>query len=110
MLKTIIIILSTLLCITNTNASAKIEKQNIYYARYGGGKPYLSDKVEYFEIDGNTAYCIEPGMPISTTDYIEMNELPYSNDIIEKMRKSSQLHPKAHEKISKAVIEKDSPY
>lgn len=86
MLKTIIIILSTLLCITNTNASAKIEKQNIYYARYGGGKPYLSDKVEYFEIDGNTAYCIEPGMPISTTDYIEMNELPYSNDIIEKIK------------------------
>ena len=86
MLKTIIIILSTLLCITNTNASAKIEKQNIYYARYEGGKPYLSDKVEYFEIDGNTAYCIEPGMPISTTDYIEMNELPYSNDIIEKIK------------------------
>lgn len=86
MLKTIIIILSTLLCITNTNASAKIEKQDIYYARYGGGKPYLSDKVEYFEIDGNTAYCIEPGMPISTTDYIEMNELPYSNDIIEKIK------------------------
>ena len=86
MLKTIIIILSTLLCITNTNASAKIEKQNIYYARYGGGKPYLSDKVEYFEIDGNTAYCIEPGMPISTTDYIEKNELPYSNDIIEKIK------------------------
>lgn len=86
MLKTIIIILSTLLCITNTNASAKIEKQNIYYARYGGDKPYLSDKVEYFEIDGNTAYCIEPGMPISTTDYIEMNELPYSNDIIEKIK------------------------
>ena len=86
MLKTIIIILSTLLCITNTNASAKIEKQNIYCARYGGGKPYLSDKVEYFEIDGNTAYCIEPGMPISTTDYIEMNELPYSNDIIEKIK------------------------
>ena len=86
MLKTIIIILSTLLCITNTNASVKIEKQNIYYARYGGDKPYLSDKVEYFEIDGNTAYCIEPGMPISTTDYIEMNELPYSNDIIEKIK------------------------
>ena len=33
-----------------------------------------------------------------------------TNDIIEKMRKSSQLRPKAHEKISKSVIEKDSPY
>ena len=86
----VVLLVNTLLCITNTNASAKIEKQNIYYARYGGGKPYLSDKVEYFEIDGNTAYCIEPGMPISTTDYIEMNELPYSNDIIEKMDDSQR--------------------
>lgn len=33
-----------------------------------------------------------------------------TNDIIEKLRKTSNYSLKAHEKISKSVIEKDSPY
>ena len=40
--------------------------------------------------------------------YCQLSVSIPTNDIIEKMRKSSQLHPKAHEKISKSVIEKDS--
>ena len=33
-----------------------------------------------------------------------------TNDIIEKIRKTSHYNLKAHEKISKSIIEKDSPY
>lgn len=84
-MKKILLFLITLISL-NVKANVKIEKQDIYYARYGGGKPYISDKIEYFLVDNNVAYCIEPGMPIQTNNYKEMNEMPYPQDIIEQIK------------------------
>ena len=61
----------------------------------------------------NDEKCFESGLYKCTLCGLCTINCPVSiptNDIIEKMRKSSQLRPKAHEKISKSVIEKDSPY
>ena len=56
---------------------------NVWYFRKGGGKSAFSAQFKYYEIDGKTTYCIEPGEHITTHDYEETELItsPYSNDI-----------------------------
>lgn len=56
---------------------------NVWYFRKGGGKSAFSAQFKYYEIDGKTTYCIEPGEHITTHDYEEADLItsPYSNDI-----------------------------
>ena len=46
------------------------------------------------------------GRGVAMSKFIENDEKCFESGLY----KSSQLRPKAHEKISKSVIEKDSPY
>ncbi len=62
---------------------------NVWYVRYGGGEKYFSAKFHEYNIDGNTTYCIEPGVHITTLDYKETGGLttsPYSDEINQKMQ------------------------
>ena len=56
---------------------------NVWYFRKGGGSPSFSAQFKYYEIDGKTTYCIEPGEHITTHNYIpdDIMNSPYSNDI-----------------------------
>lgn len=56
---------------------------NVWYFRKGGGKSAFSAQFKYYEIDGKTTYCIEPGEHITTHNYEEAELItsPYSNDI-----------------------------
>ena len=85
MIKKIIIALM-ILTIYNVKASLLVEETDVYLVRRGGGKPYLSEKYKHYSIDGIVAYCIEPGMEITTTEYKEMDKLPYNEETIEKIK------------------------
>lgn len=85
MIKKIIIIIM-ILTIYNVKASLLVEETDVYLVRRGGGKPYFSEKYKHYSIDGIVAYCIEPGMEITTTEYKEMDKLPYNEEIIEKIK------------------------
>ena len=56
---------------------------NPYYVISGNGN-YHSSIVTYFEINGEVAYCVEPGILITDFEYHEedINSLPYSNNQI----------------------------
>ena len=56
---------------------------NVWYFRKGGNKPAFSAQFKYYEINGKTTYCIEPGEHITTHNYEETDIInsPYSNDI-----------------------------
>lgn len=61
---------------------------NVYYTRRGGGKPYESLQYETYEMNGKVAYCIEPGIAITTTNYQSFEGLinsPYSEKINNKL-------------------------
>ncbi len=61
----------------------------------------------------NDKTCFESGLYKCTLCGLCTVNCPVAiptNDIIEKIRKTSDFHLKSHEKISKAIIEKDSPY
>lgn len=85
MLKKIIIIIM-ILTIYNVKANLLVEETDVYFVRRGGGKPYLSEKYEHYNIDGIIGYCIEPGIEVTTTEYKEMDKLPYKEEIIEKIK------------------------
>lgn len=85
MIKKLIITLFLIITL-NVKANAIVEEQNIYFQRYGGDKPYLSEKYKHFYVDNLVAYCVEPGMPVTTDEYIELNELPYEKEIINKLK------------------------
>ena len=85
MLKKIIITIM-ILTIYNVKASLLVEETDVYLVRRGGGKPYLSEKYKHYSIDGIVAYCIEPGIEVTTTEYKEMDKLPYNEEIIEKIK------------------------
>lgn len=62
---------------------------NWYYTRRGGGKPYMSAQWNLYDLDGKTAYCIEPGVNITTSDYegaIGWINSPYSDEINRKIQ------------------------
>lgn len=60
-----------------------------YYTRRGGGKPYMSAQWNLYDLDGKTAYCIEPGVNITTSDYegaIGWINSPYSDEVNRKIQ------------------------
>lgn len=62
---------------------------NWYYTRRGGGKPYMSVQWNLYDLDGKTAYCIEPGVNITTSDYegaIGWINSPYSDEVNRKIQ------------------------
>lgn len=62
---------------------------NWYYTRRGGGKPYMSAQWNLYDLDGKTAYCIEPGVNITTSDYegaIGWINSPYSDEVNRKIQ------------------------
>lgn len=62
---------------------------NWYYTRRGGGKPYMSAQWNLYDLDGKTAYCIEPGVNITTSDYegaIDWINSPYSDEVNRKIQ------------------------
>ena len=62
---------------------------NCYYTRRGGGKPYMSAQWNLYDLDGKTAYCIEPGVNITTSDYegaIGWINSPYSDEVNRKIQ------------------------
>lgn len=86
MIKKILIILS-LFIISNISASTLTKTEHdIYYVWQGGGKPYMSEQYMTFEMDGITAYCIEPGVGVKSYVYKEMNELPFAKETLEKIK------------------------
>ena len=62
---------------------------NWYYTRRSGGKPYMSAQWNLYDLDGKTAYCIEPGVNITTSDYegaIGWINSPYSDEVNRKIQ------------------------
>lgn len=62
---------------------------NWYYTRRGGGKLYMSAQWNLYDLDGKTAYCIEPGVNITTSDYegaIGWINSPYSDEVNRKIQ------------------------
>lgn len=62
---------------------------NWYYTRRGGGKPYMSAQWNLYDLDGKTAYCIEPEVNITTSDYegaIGWINSPYSDEVNRKIQ------------------------
>lgn len=67
----------------------QIPVDNWYYTRRGGGKPYMSAQWNLYDLDGKTAYCIEPGVNITTSDYegaIGWINSPYSDEVNRKIQ------------------------
>lgn len=84
-MKKFLLILS-IITVLNIKANVIVEEQNVYFQRYGGGKKYLSEIYKHFSVNNVVSYCVEPGMPVTTNDYVEMAKLPYSDDIIERLK------------------------
>ena len=43
---------------------------NTWYTRRGGGQAYMSAQYETYTMNGKVVYCIQPGVSITTEDYI----------------------------------------
>ncbi len=62
---------------------------NIYYTRRGGGKAYSSNPFPSYKINGEVAYCIEPGVLVTTSEYsgtMGVVDSPYSDEINKKIQ------------------------
>ena len=80
--------------ISNVNAKTYEETlveepiPNIYYTRRGGGKEYMSAQYNTYTMNGKVVYCVEPGISITTNNYIGedgfMNS-PYNDEINKKI-------------------------
>lgn len=84
-MRKIILILLMILTL-NVKANVIVEEQDIYFQRYGGGKEYLSEKYKHFYVDGRVAYCVEPGIPVTTNIYEKIDMLPYDKSIVDKLK------------------------
>lgn len=76
---------------TNVSAATLIQTpvDDWYYTRRGGGQSYMSAQWNLYDIDGKTAYCIEPGINITTSDYdgaIGWINSPYSDEVNRKIQ------------------------
>lgn len=58
-----------------------------YYLRQGEGGVTTS-KLAYYNLDGDVAYCIEPGIHITDSKYVEitLDNANLSNDVLNKIR------------------------
>ena len=57
-----------------------------YFYRRGGGKKPMSGELNSYEINGNTTYCIEPGVYITEgANYVEEGQSPLSQELTNKL-------------------------
>ena len=79
----------TMICgIQNVFASTlNMEFTGYYYERSDNGNNYASWKLQNYVIDGHVAYCIEPGIPEGTDQYIQgsWEDTGLSNSIKERV-------------------------
>ena len=58
----------------------------LWYTMRGGGKPYSSMQYATYNIDDKTVYCVEPGVQILTTNYIQnIGITSYSDELNERL-------------------------
>lgn len=82
---------SALVGFTNVNAATLVETpiDDVYYTRRGGGQAYMSAQYNTYDMDGQTVYCIEPGVDITTHLYngaVGWINSPYSEEINRKIQ------------------------
>ena len=80
--------------ISNVNAKTYEETlieepiPNVYYTRRGGGKEYKSAQYNTYTMNGKVVYCVEPGISITTNNYIGEDGFinsPYDDAINKKI-------------------------
>ncbi|MBQ9833631.1 MAG: Cys-Gln thioester bond-forming surface protein [Bacilli bacterium] len=76
---------------TDVHASTLVQTpiDDTYYTRRGGGQSYMSAQYNTYDMDGKTVYCIEPGVDITTHNYIGAEGFinsPYSDEINQKIQ------------------------
>ena len=80
--------------ISNVNAKTYEETlveepiPNVYYTRRGGGKEYMSAQYNTYTMNGKVVYCVEPGISITTNNYIGEDGFinsPYNDEINKKI-------------------------
>ena len=76
---------------TDVHASTLVQTpiENAYYTRRGGGQSYMSAQYYTYDMDGKVVYCIEPGVDITTHEYVGAEgyiNSPYSNEINQKIQ------------------------
>ena len=54
-------------------STLKYDFAGYYYERSDNGSNYSSWRLENYYVDGNVAYCIEPGIPEGTDQYREVS-------------------------------------
>ena len=52
-------------------ATLTMDFTGYYYERSDNGNNYSSWKLQNYTVDGNVAFCIEPGVPEGTNEYIQ---------------------------------------
>ena len=90
-LMTVIGLASVFLGFTNVSAATLVEDKipDVWYTRRGGGKPYMSAQYTTYTMDGKVVYCIEPGAPITTHNYVGAEgwvNSPYSQEVNQKIQ------------------------
>lgn len=76
---------------TNVQASTLVQtpQDDIYYTRRGGGQSYMSAQYNTYDMDNKVVYCIEPGVNITTHEYVGAEgyvNSPYSDEINKKIQ------------------------
>lgn len=68
-------------------ATLQMDFTGYWYERSDNGSNYSSWKLENYYVDGNVAFCIEPGIPEGTNQYVQSsyNDWNISNSIKQKV-------------------------
>lgn len=68
-------------------ATLNYDFSGYWYERSDNGSNYSSWKLENYYVDGNVAFCIEPGVPEGTNEYIQSSydDWNLSNDVKQKV-------------------------
>ena len=75
----------------NCHAKELVEENvpNVWIFKKGGGKKAFSSIYSKYSIDGITTYCVEPGVPITTHEYFDLNgwnSSPYDEEMTKKIQ------------------------
>jgi len=89
-------VLVVLISIILTFINVKAESENLvmeyinnpYYLRYFEDGSWDSGRLTYYYLNGNVAYCVEPGVHITTNIYEDsvISNLSLSDDVLEKIK------------------------
>ena len=68
-------------------ATLNFDFSGYYYERSDNGSNYSSWRLENYYVDGNVAFCIEPGIPEGTDQYVQSsyNDWNLSNSVKQKV-------------------------